>query len=185
VTLIGYVRVSTREQDYGLQVNALKAAGCEEVFSDTASGARRDRPGLKAALERVTAGDVLVVWKLDRLGRSFRDIINHVYDLGERGVHLRCQTQDFDTTTPMGRAIFHFFAIFTEVERDLDSERTREALAERRAKGLPIGRPPRLSAERVALAQRLRAEGQSVASIARLLEVSTDTIYKHAPLPQR
>lgn len=184
MTLIGYARVSTPEQDHSLQLNALTAAGCEEIFSDTASGARRDRPGLTQAIERVQRGDVLVVWKLDRLGRSLRDLVNRVHELGERGVQLRCLTQDFDTTTPMGKAFFHLFAIFAEVERDMARDRTRESIARRRALGLSLGgRPPRLTPERIALAQRLRAEGHSVIAIARMLEVSTDTIYKHARLP--
>lgn len=178
---VGYARVSTAAQDYALQVNALKAAGCDAVFADTASGARRDRPELTKALERVHEHDVLLVYAIDRLGRSLRDLINRVHELGERGVEVRSLTEPwFDTTDPRGTFMFHTFAAFAEMQRTYIRERTLTSIAHRRALGLPLGgRKPKLTPERVELARRLRAEGQPVTAIARLLDVSTDVVYTY------
>jgi DNA invertase Pin-like site-specific DNA recombinase len=139
--LIGYARVSTLEQRLELQQDVLRAAGCEQVFSDTASGAKTARPGLAAALEAGRAGDVLVVWKLDRLGRSLAHLVETVQALAARGIGLRCLQEQLDTTTSGGRLIFHIFASLAEFERDLIQERTHAGLTAARARGRKGGRP--------------------------------------------
>src|SRR5947207_13936348 len=121
---IGYARVSTDEQTLDLQLDALKAAGCEELHRDIASGAKAERPGLAKALERLRAGDTLVVWRLDRLGRSLRHLIDTLTDLDQRGIGFKSLTENIDTTTPGGRPIFHIFGSLVEFERDLIRERT-------------------------------------------------------------
>ena len=125
---IGYARVSTADQDPALQLDALAAAGCTKVFEDRASGARADRPGLRAALDYAREGDVLVAWKLDRLGRSLPHLIDTVAALEGRGVGFRSLTEAIDTTTPGGRLVFHLFAALGQFERDLIRERTRAGL---------------------------------------------------------
>ena len=133
--LIGYARVSTQEQDLALQLDALKAAGCERIYEERASGAQRDRPELKAALGYMREGDTLVVWKLDRLARSLKQLIDTVEDLGARGIGLRSLTEAIDTTTSGGKLIFHIFAALAEFERAVIRERTLAGLAAARARG--------------------------------------------------
>jgi DNA invertase Pin-like site-specific DNA recombinase len=140
MTSIGYARVSTPDQDTALQVDALKRAGCGRVFEDRASGAKADRPGLADALAYVREGDVLVVWKLDRLGRSLPHLIETVTALERNGVGFRSLTEAIDTTTPGGRLIFHMFGALGEFERDLIRERTRAGLAAAVARGRKGGR---------------------------------------------
>src|SRR5947209_2225072 len=139
---IGYARISTGEQTLDLQLDALQAAGCGKVFTDTASGAKTERPGLTDALSHLRAGDVLVVWRLDRLGRSLRDLIDRLLDLDQRGVGFKSLTESIDTTTPGGKLIFHLFGALAEFERDLIRERTNAGLAAARARGRLGGRPP-------------------------------------------
>src|SRR5690349_14516562 len=122
--LVGYARVSTLDQNPALQVNALKVAGCERIFTEKASGAQRDRPELKAALEYLRQGDALVVWKLDRLARSTRQLIDTVEDLKLRGIDFRSLTENIDTTTSSGRFVFHLFSALAEFERAIIRERT-------------------------------------------------------------
>src|SRR4051794_26929572 len=122
--LIGYARVSTTDQNLDLQTDALQAAGCERLFSDTLSGARVERPGLTTALAACRPGDTLVVWKLDRLGRSLAHLVETVRELGARGVGFRSLQEQLDTTTSGGKLIFHIFASLVECERDLIRERT-------------------------------------------------------------
>ena len=126
---VGYARVSTTDQDLALQLDALTAAGCVKVFEDRASGTRADRPGLRAALDYARDGDVLVTWKLDRLGRSLPHLIETVTSLATRGVGFRSITEAIDTTTPGGRLVFHLFGALGQFERDLIQERTRAGLA--------------------------------------------------------
>ena len=176
---VGYVRVSTAEQDAALQVQALTAAGCGRVFTDTASGTLRERPQLNAALDYVRAGDTVVVWRLDRLGRSLNHLVATVAVLTERGVGLVSLREAIDTTTASGRLVLHVFGSLAEFERELILERTQAGLAAARAQGRTGGRPPLLSAEKLAAAQRLHAAGDSVTSIARTLGVSRATLYRH------
>ncbi|CIN30205.1 site-specific recombinase [Salmonella enterica subsp. enterica serovar Typhi] len=126
--LIGYVRVSTNDQNTDLQRNALSCAGCERIFEDKISGTKSDRPGLKKLLRTLSAGDTLVVWKLDRLGRSMRHLVTLIEELRQRGVNFRSLTDSIDTSTPMGRFFFHVMGALAEMERELIVERTRAAL---------------------------------------------------------
>jgi DNA invertase Pin-like site-specific DNA recombinase len=178
--LLGYARVSTTDQQPHLQVDALTAAGCYRVFVETASGARTDRPVLGQVLDQLRPGDTLVVWKLDRLGRSLRHLVDTVTGLAERGVGFRSLQEQVDTTTPGGKLVFHVFAALAEFERDLIRERTSAGLAAARARGGRGGRPSVLSAHKLQVAQEMYASGQyTVAAIAKTLGVSRASIYRH------
>ena len=180
MTQIGYARVSTADQDTALQVDALVAAGCarRDIYTDTASGKLAARPGLEKALKRLQAGDTLAVWKLDRLGRSVRHLVEVVGQLHEREVGFRSLTEGIDTTTNGGRLVFHIFAAIAEFERGLIVERTRAGLAVAHANGKRSGRKPRLTPLQVNHARRLRDEGTSVVVIAQTLGVSRPVIYR-------
>src|SRR5215210_5082854 len=154
--LVGYARVSTQDQTLALQKDALEQAGCERIFTDTLSGTKAEWPGLTEALEYVRSGDSLVVWKLDRLGRSLRHLIETIRQLHERGVGFKSLTEQIDTTTSGGKLVFHVFGALAEFERDLIRERTQAGLAAARARGRQGGRPKSLGTPaRVALAQAL------------------------------
>jgi DNA invertase Pin-like site-specific DNA recombinase len=155
--LLGYARVSTADQQPALQVDALQAAGCYRVFTETAGGARADRPVLAQVLDQLGPGDTLVVWKLDRLGRSLRHLVDTITGLADRGVGFRSLQESIDTTTPGGRLVFHVFAALAEFERDLIRERTTAGLAAARARGRNGGRPPVLDSGQVELARELYA----------------------------
>src|ERR1700760_4150041 len=146
---IGYARVSTADQDPALQQDALAAAGCKKVFEDRASGARADRAGLQSALDYVREGDVLVVWKLDRLGRSLPHLIQTVTSLADRGVGFRSITEAIDTTTSGGRLVFHLFGALGQFERDLIQERTRAGLAAAASRGRKGGRKTGVNADKL------------------------------------
>lgn len=164
---IGYARVSTIDQDLTLQVDALRKAGCEKIFTDKASGAKADRPGLAEALQFARAGDTLVVWKLDRLGRSIRGLIELAAGLAARKVDFRSLTDGFDTATPSGRLLFHIFASVAEMERELVKERTIAGLAAVRAKGgSGGGRKVAMTPEKIDTARKLPAAGDKPAKIA-------------------
>jgi DNA invertase Pin-like site-specific DNA recombinase len=170
--LLGYARVSTTDQQPQLQVDALTAAGCYRVFTETASGVRTDRPTLEQLLDQLRPGDTLVVWKLDRLGRSLRQLVDTVTGLADRGIGFR-SLQAIDTTTPGGKLVFHVFAALAEFERDLIRERTAAGLAAARARGRRGGRPSVLAGHRLQVAQKMYASGQyTVAAIAKTLGVS-------------
>ena len=153
--LVGYARVSTREQDLSLQIDALKQAGCGRIFRDKASGAKSERPGLSAALSYVREGDTLLVWRLDRLGRSLRHLIENVTALEERSIGFRSLQESIDTTTSGGRLVFHVFGALAEFERSLIRERTRAGLESARARGRKGGRPRALDPKKTQLAFRL------------------------------
>lgn len=181
-SLIGYARVSTRDQHLDRQLAALTAARCLRVFADKRSGRHVDRPELGACLDYLRPGDVLIVVSLDRLGRSLDDLLGIVGDLRRRGIGFRSLSESLDTTTAGGRLVFHVFAALAEFVRELIVEGTREGLAAARARGQRLGRPPALSPEQVAHARALLARPEaSIASIARLLGVSRATIYSHVP----
>lgn len=178
-TLIGYARVSTAEQSAALQHDALEAAGCFRVFGDVASGAKDDRPQLAAALDQLRPGDTLVVWRLDRLGRSLRHLIETVTSLDDRGVGFRSLTEAIDTTTTSGRLLFHVFGALAEFERDLIRDRTTAGLQAARARGIVGGRKPSLTGDKLQLARELYAGKQhTVKAIATMLGVSRATVYR-------
>src|SRR4051795_12578686 len=175
---VGYARVSTIDQDPALQLDALAAAGCGKVFEDCASGARADRAGLRSALEYVRDGDVLIVWKLDRLGRSLPHLIETVTSLATRGVGFRSITEAIDTTTPGGRLVFHLFGALGEFERDLIRERTRAGLAAAAARGRKGGRKPVVTREKLTRARNLVAKGLTVREAAVRLKIGKTALYE-------
>ena len=171
---IGYARVSTGEQTLDLQQDALTKADCDQIFTETASGVKSERPILREALSYARPGDTLVVWRLDRLGRSLQHLIATVTDLRERGIGFRSLTEQIDTTTPGGKLIFHVCGALAEFERDLIQERTHAGLAAARARGRTGGRPRKL-----ALAQALYDGGQTnIATICQTLGISRATLYR-------
>lgn len=174
---VGYARVSTAEQDLALQHDALQAAGCSKVFEDRASGAKTDRPGLRKTLAYVRTGDVLVVWKLDRLGRSLSHLIETVTELASRGVGFRSITEAIDTTTPGGRLVFHLFGALGQFERDLIRERTRAGLDAAAARGRKGGRKPVITGEKLERARSLITKGLTVREAALRLKVGKTALY--------
>ncbi|WP_456306829.1 recombinase family protein [Paracraurococcus lichenis] len=178
VAAVGYARVSTADQDLALQLDALAAAGCTKVFEDRASGARADRPGLRAALDYLRDGDVLVTWKLDRLGRSLPHLIETVAALERRGVGFRSLTEVIDTTTPGGRLVFHLFAALGQFERDLIRERTRAGLAAAAARGQTGGRRPVVNEEKLRRAREHITRGLTVREAAARLKVGKTALYE-------
>ncbi len=175
--LIGYARVSTAEQTLSLQQDALHQAGCDRLFTDVLSGSTTERPGLTEALDHLRAGDVLVVWKLDRLGRSLSHLMHVIEDLHHRGVGFRSLSEQMDTTTAGGQLIFHIFGALAEFERALIRERTQAGLAAARARGRIGGRPPKLTLDQVAMARQLLTT-RPVADVADALHVSRATVYR-------
>ena len=183
ITLVGYARVSTVDQNPQLQHDALAAGGCSRVFTDKASGAASDRPQLAAALDFLRDGDTLVVWRLDRLGRSLKHLLEVVTALDERGVGFKSIHESIDTTTSTGRLVFHIFGALAEFERDLIKDRTTAGLAAARARGRVGGRKPVLTGQQIQVARSMYATGDStVADIAKVLRVSRATIYRHLPV---
>jgi DNA invertase Pin-like site-specific DNA recombinase len=177
--LLGYARVSTADQDAALQVDALKAAGCYRVFVDVISGSLQHRPELDILLDQIRPGDTLVVWRLDRLGRSLRHLIDQLHVLAERGIGFRSLQETIDTTSPGGRLIFHVFAALAEFERDLIRERTNAGLVAARARGRTGGRPHLLSPAKLTTASQLYERREmTVAQIGEVLGVSRTTIYR-------
>jgi DNA invertase Pin-like site-specific DNA recombinase len=180
--LVGYARVSTLDQNPALQIDALRGAGCERLFVEKASGASRDRPELKGALDYVREGDTLVVWKLDRLARSLKQLIETVAMLEARGIGLRSLTESIDTTTAGGRLIFHIFGALAEFERTVIRERTKAGLSAARARGRVGGRPAKLSVDDLKAAKALLGDPTiTVADVAKRLGVSPATLYRHLP----
>lgn len=180
MALIGYARVSTLEQDPSLQRDALMAAGCERIFTDHASGALAERVELARALDHLRGGDTLVVWRLDRLGRSLRHLVDTVTALADEGIGFRSVTEAIDTTTPGGKLVFHIFAALAEFERDLIQERTRAGLQAARARGRNGGRPSVMTAEKLSVARAMYdSREHTTAKIAEVLGVSRATLYRH------
>jgi DNA invertase Pin-like site-specific DNA recombinase len=180
--LIGYARVSTQDQNPNLQIDALKAAGCEKVYVETASGAQRERPELKAMLDYLRPGDTVVVWKLDRLARSLKPLIETVEQLAARDIGFRSLTESIDTTTAGGKLIFHVFGALAEFERSVIRERARAGLDAAKARGRTGGRPPVLNEKDLNVAKALLADPDiTVEDVAKRLKVATSTLYRHLP----
>ncbi|MER7177952.1 recombinase family protein [Streptomyces hyaluromycini] len=180
-TLIGYQRVSTNAQDAQLQADALAEAGCARIFEDKASGKNADRAGLLAALDYMREGDTLTVWKLDRLGRSTKDVLTIAEDLHARGIALRILTGTLaGSYSPKGEGKFFFtmMVAFAELERDMIVERTRAGLDAAKAQGRTGGRPTVMDADKLAAAKARKAKGESVTAIAKALNVSRATLYR-------
>jgi DNA invertase Pin-like site-specific DNA recombinase len=178
--LIGYARVSTLDQTLALQQDALTAAGCEHIYTDAVSGSVTDRPGLTNALSHLRTGDTLVVWRLDRLGRSLPHLIEIIRQLQERGVGFRSLQEQIDTTTSGGKLVFHVFGALAEFERDLIRERTHAGLAAARARGRLFGRPRVLSPQQVKQLQTLATdERNTVREICQTLGISRATFYRY------
>lgn len=177
---IGYARVSTLDQNLDLQRDALESAGCERVIVDTISGATAARPGLEKVKEQLRAGDTLVVWRLDRLGRSLRDLISWVSYLEENKVALQSLHEAIDTSTPTGKLTFHLFGALAEFERNLIRERTQAGLAAARARGRKGGRRPVLNPDKRELAVRLYNERKTpIAKICSMMGISKPTLYAY------
>jgi DNA invertase Pin-like site-specific DNA recombinase len=178
--LIGYARVSTLDQTLALQRDALTVAGCEQLYTDTVSGSLTERPGLTQALSHLRAGDTLVVWRLDRLGRSLPHLIETVSALVHRGVGFCSLQEQIDTTTSGGKLVFHVFGALAEFERDLIRERTHAGLAAARARGRLFGRPKALSPRKVEQLQTLaKNERTTVGEICHTLGISRATFYRY------
>lgn len=183
--LIGYARVSTPEQDLTPQLEALREAGCEKVFSDKASGAKANRSGLADALSHARSGDILVVWKLDRLGRTMKGLVDLAADLAERKVGLRSVTDGIDTAGTAGKLVFHIMAAMAEMERDLIRERTTAALLIAKRDGRVGGRKTVMTPKRLQAARKLLASGMTAREIAPTIGVSVATLYRHLPAPEQ
>lgn len=181
--LIGYARVSTPEQDLTPQLDALREVGCERTFSDHASGAKANRAGLADALSHARDGDVLVVWKLDRLGRTMKGLVDLSAELAEKGVGLRSITDGIDTTSTAGKLVFHILAAMAEMERDLVRERTTAALMVAKRGGRVGGRKTVMTPKRLEAARKLLASGMTVREVAPAIGVSVPTLYRHFPAP--
>ena len=176
---VGYARVSTAEQNLDLQEKALKEAGCEQIFKDRGvSGSQRNRPQLEKALNALDQGDVLVIWKLDRLGRSLPHLIDIVGDLGDRKIGFTSVSESIDTTTAGGELLFHIMGALAQFERSLIVERTKAGMAAAKARGTHLGRRRKLSQDQIKHAQALISEGRPRAEVARLLNVNPSTLYR-------
>jgi DNA invertase Pin-like site-specific DNA recombinase len=177
--LIGYARISTHDQNLELQQDALSKAGCAKIFTDVASGGHAERSGLTEALAHLRSGDALVVWRLDRLGRSLKHLIETVTALHARGVGFRSLTEGIETETSGGRLVFHLFACLAEFEREVIRERTQAGLAAARSRGRRGGRPALLDEKKIATARRMHADpANTAADIARALGISRATLYR-------
>ncbi len=179
--LIGYARVSTPEQDLTPQLDALRNAGCEKTFTDKASGAKANRAGLAEALSHTRAGDVLVVWKLDRLGRTMKGLVDLAAELAKRDIGFRSLTDGIDTAGTAGKLIFHILAAMAEMERDLTRERTTAALIVARREGRVGGRKTVMTPKRLEAARKLLATGMTMREVAPAIGVSVPTLYRHFP----
>src|SRR5206468_7200852 len=183
--LIGYARVSTQDQTLNLQKDALEKIGCSNIFTDTASGAATERKGLDEALAYVREGDTLVVWRLDRLGRTLKHLIETIADFNKRHIGFKSLTENIDTTTSGGKLIFHIFGALAEFERDLIRERTKAGLLAARARGRKGGQPKALTPKQAAIAQQLyNDKNNSIADICKTLNISRATLYRYVNVKQ-
>jgi DNA invertase Pin-like site-specific DNA recombinase len=177
---VGYARVSTHEQNLNLQLDELKRAGCEEIFTDKISGSVSERPGLEKLQNYLRKGDVLVVWRLDRLGRSLKHLIAYVAKLEEKGIGFHSITESINTETSSGKFMFHVFGALSEFERNLIKERTLAGLEAARARGRQGGRPAKLNSDQIELAKALYSnKNHSINAICKLIGVGKTTLYKY------
>ena len=177
--LIGYARVSTHDQNLDLQQDALQKAGCNKIFVDEVSGTKAARPGLQQAMDHLREGDVLVVWRLDRLGRSLRNLLDLVAQLEEKKVGFRSLQESMDTSSSGGKLIFHIFGSLAEFERNLIRDRTNAGLAAARARGRKGGRPQKLSENQQQMVVRAWREGTPVPDILKAANISKSTLYSY------
>ena len=176
---IGYARVSTDDQNLSLQLDALQAAGCDKVFQDHVSGAVEKRPGLDAALAVLQPGDVLTVWRLDRLGRTMPHLVTTVADFAERGIGFQSITEAMDTTTAGGELLFHVMGALAQFERRLNAERSRAGIDAARRRGKHLGRPADLTPEKIRHARQMIDSGEhSVTGMAKIIGVHRVTLHK-------
>ena len=181
--LIGYCRVSTSDQNLSLQKDELKKFGCSKIYEDVASGSKSERVGLEAAIDFAREGDTIVIWKLDLLGRSLRDLIEIVNRLEQSGVSFVCITQNIDTRTPGGKLFFHIFGALAEYERELIRERTKAGLTAARARGRKGGRKPAMTEEQIEQARAMMDNPKlKIKSIIKTLGISKATLYKYVPM---
>ena len=183
--LLGYARVSTQDQNLDLQIEALTKADCKKIFEDKISGSRAERPGLTKALEMLREGDTLVVWKLDRLGRSVKHLVDLVGTLHKQGVQFKSLTDAIDTGTPSGRFFFHVMASLAEMERELTVERTRAGLEVARQLGRKGGRKRQMTDSKIESAKKLLASGIPPRDVATNLGISVPTLYRWIPASGR
>jgi DNA invertase Pin-like site-specific DNA recombinase len=174
----GYARVSTEDQSLNLQLDALRAAGCTRIFTDKLSGKSRKRAGLDDALAALNMGDQIVVWRLDRLGRNFRHLVDIADELRERGVNLISISEGIDTSSNVGEIIFRLMSVFSDFERNVIVERTRAGLAAAKARGVKLGRSPVMDAERLREARRLIRFGMTTRDAAQRIGVGRSTLYR-------
>lgn len=179
--LIGYARVSTQDQNLELQFDALNKSGCKKIFEDRVSGSRAERPGLNKLLEMLRDGDTFVVWKLDRLGRSVKNLVDLVGELHKKGVQFKSLTDAIDTGTPSGRFFFHVMASLAQMERELTIERTRAGLEVARQLGRKGGRKRQMTDSKIESAKKLLANGIPPRDVAKNLGVSIPTLYRWIP----
>ena len=178
-TVVGYARVSTITQTLEQQTEQLTTAGAGKIFSDVMSGARDDRPGFAECLKYLRDGDTLIVWRLDRLGRNMRSIVNTIHDLTERGITLRSLQDGVDTSTSTGRMVAGILTSIAEYERELVRERTALKLAHARKSGVKFGRPTKLNGDQAALARRMKESGETAATICKTLGIGRTTLYRY------
>ena len=181
IMLVGYARVSTVDQNLDLQLSALKEVGCEKLYQDQMSGTKANRPGLSMALEVLRKNDTLVVWKLDRLGRTVKGLIDLVNQLHQKEIHFKSITDNVDTSTPAGRFFFHVMASLAQMERELMAERTKAGLAAAKAKGRVGGRRRKLTQSKIESAKQLLASGTPPKDVAQNLGISVPTLYRWIP----
>jgi len=178
---IGYIRVSTSDQNLNLQKDELQKFGCTKIFEDKISGSlsKAERHGLNSAIEYARKGDIIVVWKLDRLGRSIGDLINIINELNQKGVGFKTITGDIDTTTSGGKLIFHIFAALAEFEKELIKERTLAGLSAARARGRIGGRPSKINADKIRMAKQLHSDkNNKIKDILKILDIKKSVFYK-------
>ena len=184
--LIGYARISTADQTLDLQLDALKKAGCEQIFTDRVSGTKAERKGLTEALSHLRAGDTLVVWRLDRLGRSLRHLIDTITALNDRGVGFKSLQENIDTTTSGGKLVFHIFGALAEFEREIIRERTQAGLQSARSRGKVGGRPKALTPKEVQMLNNMAADKSlTVSDICKTLGIGRTTFYRYVRAGER
>jgi len=179
--LVGYARISTQDQHLALQLSALKKIGCEKLYQDQLSGAKNNRPGLQLALEVLRKGDTLVVWKLDRLGRTVKGLIDLVNQLHLKEIHFKSITDNVDTSTPSGRFFFHVMASLAQMERELVAERTKAGLAAAKKQGRIGGRKRKMTKSKIESAKKLLETGVLPRDVAKNLSISIPTLYRWIP----